>query len=67
MRATAQGKSELTEAIFGHIQTFERVWAERDESENFAQKHDPELTKGTVRPGVLEETRLQVRQMRARA
>ncbi|KAG5180379.1 hypothetical protein JKP88DRAFT_291021 [Tribonema minus] len=54
-----QGKSDLTEAIYGHIQGFEDVWATRDESENFAQRHDVELTKGTVRPGVLEEMRLQ--------
>jgi hypothetical protein len=55
-----QGKSLLSEAMWTRIQGYESVWSDRDESDNFAQKHDVSLAKDKVRPDVMEETRLQV-------
>jgi IQ and AAA domain-containing protein len=55
-----QGKSLLSEATWARIQGYESVWADRDESDNFGQKHDVSLAKDKVRPDVMEETRLQV-------
>jgi hypothetical protein len=46
--------------MWARIQGYESVWSDRDESDNFAQKHDVSLAKDKVRPDVMEETRLQV-------
>merc|ERR1712228_662986 len=40
--------------------TYKGVWATRDESENFPQKHDAELIKEEKRKEVEEEVRLSV-------
>lgn len=37
------------------------MWESRDETDNFAQKHDVSLAKDTIRPYVVEEIRKQVR------
>lgn len=37
------------------------MWEDRDESDNFAQKHDVSLAKDKIRPSVVEEIRNQVR------
>ncbi|RYH15223.1 AAA family ATPase, partial [archaeon] len=58
-----QGKTELTDAMSKLVQEFEEVWDGRDESDNFQQKHDVELGKSVVRPGVYEEIRMQVDEM----
>ncbi len=58
-----QGKTELTEAMSKLVQEFEEVWDGKDESDNFQQKHDVELAKTVVRPGVYEEIRKQVDEM----
>eukprot|EP00604_Paraphysomonas_vestita_P001379 CAMPEP_0174818202 /NCGR_PEP_ID=MMETSP1107-20130205/836_1 /TAXON_ID=36770 /ORGANISM="Paraphysomonas vestita, Strain GFlagA" /LENGTH=459 /DNA_ID=CAMNT_0016029731 /DNA_START=64 /DNA_END=1444 /DNA_ORIENTATION=- len=50
-----QGKTELTSSMFQYVKEFEEVWENRDESENFQQRHDVELAKDVVRPGVFEE------------
>lgn len=39
---------------------FSGVWEDRDESDNFAQKHDVSLAKDKIRPSVAEEIRTQV-------
>lgn len=39
---------------------FSEVWEDRDESDNFAQKHDVSLAKDKVRPSVVEQIRKQV-------
>mmetsp|Transcript_33895 Transcript_33895/g.44710 ORF Transcript_33895/g.44710 Transcript_33895/m.44710 type:complete len:899 (-) Transcript_33895:293-2989(-) len=58
-----QGKTALTEAMVGSIGTYEDVWQERDESDNFAQKHDVELVKSKIRPDVQKEIESQVDEM----
>ncbi|CAN0419701.1 unnamed protein product, partial [Scytosiphon promiscuus] len=42
---------------------FSGVWEDRDESDNFAQKHDVSLAKDKIRPSVAEEIRSQVDEM----
>ena len=46
-----------------NVESFEDIWEDKDESENFQQKHDPELGKATVRPGVYDDLRKQVDEM----
>jgi hypothetical protein len=58
-----QGKTELTENIAKNVHSFEEVWEERDESNNFQQRHDVNLAKDVVRPSVYEEIRKQVDEM----
>ncbi|CAN0542003.1 unnamed protein product, partial [Ectocarpus sp. 12 AP-2014] len=58
-----QGKSELAEKIFAEVKHFSGVWEDRDESDNFAQKHDVSLAKDKIRPSVTEEIRKQVDEM----
>ena len=58
-----QGRTELTDNMSKLVGAYEDVWDGRDESDNFQQKHDPELTKEVVRPGVYEELRKQVDEM----
>ena len=36
---------------------YEKKWATLDESDNFAQKYDAEMTKAIVRPKVYEDMR----------
>lgn len=45
--------------VAGH-RHFSGVWEDRDESDNFAQKHDVSLAKDKIRPSVVEEIRNQV-------
>eukprot|EP01116_Phalansterium_solitarium_P018485 TRINITY_DN4902_c0_g1_i1.p1 TRINITY_DN4902_c0_g1~~TRINITY_DN4902_c0_g1_i1.p1 ORF type:complete len:633 (+),score=286.29 TRINITY_DN4902_c0_g1_i1:138-2036(+) len=47
-------------AIQQSFETYTNVWANRDESSNFAQKFDPELVKEQLRPTVIEEIRKKV-------
>lgn len=58
-----QGRTELTENMAKNVNNFENVWESRDESNNFQQKHDVNLAKDVVRPGVYEEIRKQVDEM----
>jgi IQ and AAA domain-containing protein len=58
-----QGRTELTDAMAKCVAQYEDVWDGRDESDNFQQKHDVELGKEVVRPGVYEEIRAQVDEM----
>ena len=58
-----QGKSELTTAMHAEIKVYEGDWADRDERENFAQKHDVELAKRSIRDDVRIEIRDQVDEM----
>ncbi|CAN0258915.1 unnamed protein product, partial [Scytosiphon promiscuus] len=58
-----QGKSELAGKIFAEVKHFSGVWEDRDESDNFAQKHDVSLAKDKIRPSVAEEIRSQVDEM----
>ena len=55
-----QGKTELTETMYKAVQSYEDTWENKDESDNFQQRHDVELGKSVVRPGVYEEIRKQV-------
>ena len=54
------GPTELSKAMAEAVGTYEDTWLERDETENFAQKHDEDLARGVVRPSVEEEVRVQV-------
>ncbi|KAJ1457758.1 hypothetical protein M885DRAFT_514814 [Pelagophyceae sp. CCMP2097] len=58
-----QGTTELTTAMHGRLREYEGDWEERDESENFAQKHDVELAKRAIRGDVRLEIRDQVDEM----
>ncbi|CAM9258073.1 unnamed protein product, partial [Phaeothamnion confervicola] len=58
-----QGRSDLTTAMFGAVNHYRDVWEDRDEADNFAQKHDVALGKEKVRPTVDEQIRLQVDEM----
>lgn len=58
-----QGRTELTDSMAKCVGNYEDVWDGRDESDNFQQKHDVELGKEVVRPGVYEEIRKQVDDM----
>ena len=58
-----QGKTELTEALAGLVGGYEETWDGRDESDNFQQRHDVDLGKQVVRPGVYEDLRKQVDDM----
>lgn len=58
-----QGKTELTASMFQYVNEFEETWENRNEEENFQQRHDVELAKNVVRPGVFEEIRRQVDEM----
>lgn len=58
-----QGKTALTAAMFDMVNEFEDVWENRDEDDNFQQRHDVDLAKDVVRPGVFEEIRRQVDDM----
>ena len=55
-----QGKTELTLNMAKDVSHFENVWESRDESNNFQQRHDINLAKDVVRPGVYDEIRKQV-------
>ena len=54
------GPSEFSKAVMESLKGYESTWLDRDESENFSQKHDEELARGVVRPTVEEEVRKQV-------
>lgn len=58
-----QGRTEVTDNMAKCVGLYEDVWDGRDESDNFQQKHDVELGKEVVRPGVYEEIRAQVDEM----
>ena len=47
-KPSLDGKTELTENMQSQVEDFEEVWDERDESDNFIQKHDPELAKERI-------------------
>jgi hypothetical protein len=54
------GPTEFSKAVMASLKGYEATWLDRDESDNFAQKHDEELARGVVRPTVEEEIRKQV-------
>ena len=58
-----QGRTDLTDNMAKCVGLYEEVWDGRDESDNFQQKHDVDLGKEVVRPGVYEEIRSQVDEM----
>lgn len=58
-----QGRSELTDAMYKNVQDYGETWDGRDETDNFQQKHDVDLAKDVVRPGVYEDLRKQVDEM----
>merc|ERR1719162_2528536 len=47
----------------GNVENYDNLWLDRDESDNFAQKHDVGLAKDKVRPSVEEQVRKQVDEM----
>ena len=47
--------SEFCGFLRDGVQTYLKVWQDRDESNNFQQKHDAELIKEVLRPGILQE------------
>ncbi len=54
------GPTEFSKAVMESLKGYETTWLDRDESENFAQKHDDELARTVIRPTVEEEIRKQV-------
>lgn len=53
-------KSLLLADMHRTVQSFDDTWANRDESANFAQSYDVELTKEKIRPDIEKELRGQV-------
>jgi len=51
------GPSLFSSTINETLDRYEDLWLERDETENFQQKHDVKLAKNVVRPNVEEEVR----------
>merc|ERR1711988_1464714 len=45
-----QGKTETTNGMVTLVNEFEGTWENKDESDNFQQKHDVDLSKQVVRP-----------------
>ena len=58
-----QGKTETTDGMVKLVSEFEGTWENKDESDNFQQKHDIDLSKQVVRPSVYEDIRKQVDEM----
>jgi len=58
-----QGKTDLTSGMLKNVQEYESTWDGRDETDNFQQKHDVDIAKTVVRPGVYEDIRQQVDDM----
>jgi hypothetical protein len=58
-----QGKTETTNGMVTLVNEFEGTWENKDESDNFQQKHDVDLSKHVVRPNVYEDIRKQVDEM----
>lgn len=54
------GPTELTTSMLSTVDQYDQVWLDRDESNNFHQKHDVELAKDVVRTPVEAEIRQQV-------
>ena len=57
------GPSELCTKMAGGVGQYEKVWLDRDESDNFYQKYDVDLAKDVVRSPVECEVRKQVDEM----
>lgn len=58
-------KEEVVTSVFipdieDAVQEYVVKWQDRDERDNFIQKHDPDLVKDELRPIVFEEIRQQV-------
>merc|ERR1711865_651626 len=53
----------ISSNMAGNVENYDNLWPDRDESDNFAQKHDVGLAKDKVRPSVEEQVREQVDQM----
>lgn len=60
-----QGRTELTEAMYKTVTEFEDVWEDKmaNDHDNYQQRHDEDLAKKVIRPGVYEEIRKQVDSM----
>lgn len=57
------GPSEIVGTMAKGVGAYDTLWLDRDESDNFQQKHDVGLAKDKVRPNVEEEVRKQVDEM----
>ncbi|GBG24916.1 26S proteasome regulatory subunit 6B-like [Hondaea fermentalgiana] len=57
------GPTQFTATLQDCLDRFSGVWLDRDESNNFQQKHDVDLAKNVVRPNVEEEVRENVDKM----
>merc|ERR1711865_1124523 len=53
----------ISSNMAGNVENYDNLWPDRDESDNFAQKHDVGLAKDKVRPSVEEQVRKQVDEM----
>ena len=60
MLPKVNGPTEFTAAIARSVALFEDTWLDRDEADNFAQRHEDELVKAVVRPDVEAEVRKHV-------
>eukprot|EP00743_Colponemidia_sp_Colp-15_P001010 GILK01001116.1.p1 GENE.GILK01001116.1~~GILK01001116.1.p1 ORF type:complete len:850 (-),score=212.62 GILK01001116.1:85-2634(-) len=58
-----KGPSTLITDIQQYTDVYSTVWENRDEADNFLQKHDVELAKDVVRPSVDDEIRVTVDEM----
>ncbi|CAK9091174.1 Dynein regulatory complex protein 11 (IQ and AAA domain-containing protein 1), partial [Durusdinium trenchii] len=57
------GPSVFSQTLKDSLDRYDEIWLERDESDNFQQKHDVSLAKNVVRPNVEEEVRENVDKM----
>lgn len=55
-----QGRNEVTENMAKALQGFEETWANRNEDNNFQQRHDVELAKDVIRPNIYDDLRKKV-------
>ena len=52
--------TEVVQKFDGFYEDYNEVWANRDETENYEQKHDVAMAKGEVMPQVEEAYKQQV-------
>jgi hypothetical protein len=57
------GPTLFSRTVAQLLARYNEVWADRDESGNYAQRHDAELARAVVRPNVAEEVREHVDKM----
>merc|ERR1711988_309274 len=58
-----QESTALTRDMAAATEMYDNLWLDRDETDNFAQKHDVGIAKSLVRPNVEDEVKKSVDEM----